>query len=166
MTVEEVDPERTATEMTWIVMPGQANALGTVFGGQVMAWVDVCAAVAAQRFCRTDVVTAVIDSMSFLAPIQQGDVVVVRGMVNWAGRTSMEVGVRVEAESPRTGQRVHTSTAYMTFVSISAERTPLPVPKLRVTTPEQQRRWCDAEDRRAVRLAAKQALLARRAERP
>ncbi len=91
-----VHPAQTATEMTWIVMPGDCNALNTVFGGQVCSWVDVCAAVAAQRFARTNVVTAAMDSLVFKAPIRHGMVAVLRAMVNWAGRTSLEVGVRVE----------------------------------------------------------------------
>lgn len=161
---EGVDPLVSRTEMTWIVMPSQTNALGTAFGGQVMAWIDVCAAVAAQRFARTDVVTAGMDQLTFLAPITHGDVVVVQGMVNWAGRTSMEVGVRVEAEDKRTGLRRKTSTAYLTFVAVDADGQPCPVPRLAPSTPEQVRRAREAEDRRDARLAFKRQMLARRAE--
>lgn len=161
-----MDPDVTGTEMTWIVMPSQANALGTVFGGQVMAWVDVCAAVAAQRFARTNVVTAAMDSLSFLAPVRQGDIVVVKGMVNWAGRSSMEVGVRVEREDPRTGERIRTSTAYLTFVAVGDDGRPTGVPVLTPRTDEQRRRWDEACVRRAQRLASKTALDAARATRP
>lgn len=155
-----MNPDVTQTEMTWIVMPGQANALGTVFGGQVMAWVDVCAAVAAQRFARTNVVTAAMDSLSFLAPVRQGDIVIVKGMVNWAGRSSMEVGVRVEREDPRTGLRERTSTAYLTFVALGDDGRPTAVPDLVPETHEQRRRWDEACVRRQQRLASKAALLA------
>jgi acyl-CoA hydrolase len=149
--------------MTWIVMPGQTNALGTVFGGQVMAWIDVCAAVAAQRYCRTNVVTAAMDQLVFEAPVRHGDICVLQAMVNWAGRTSMEVGVRVEAEDPMTGRRTHTATSYLTFVSLGADGRPAAVPSLTVATDDERRRFAEAELRRAARLAARQALLQARA---
>lgn len=150
-----VTPSSTRTEMTWIVMPSQANALGTVFGGQIMAWVDVCAAVSAQRFARTSVVTASMDNLLFRAPILQGQVVVLTSQVNWAGRTSMEVGVRVEGEDPLTGQRTHTSTAYLTFVALDEQHNKVEVPELVLETPEDHRRNNDACVRRERRLLAR-----------
>ena len=158
-----VHPAQTATEMTWIVMPGDCNALGTVFGGQVCSWVDVCAAVSAQRFARTDVVTAAMDSLVFKAPIRHGQIAVLRATVNWAGRTSMEVGVRVEEEDPKTGDRTHTSTCYLTFVSVGADLKPLPVPRLVPETDVERRRFAEAEARRADRLAHRERILAARA---
>lgn len=158
-----VHPAQTATEMTWIVMPGDCNALNTVFGGQVCSWVDVCAAVAAQRFARTNVVTAAMDSLVFKAPIRHGMVAVLRAMVNWAGRTSLEVGVRVEEEDPRAGVRTHTSTSYLTFVSVGPDLKPLPVPRLVPQTPDEHRRYAEAEARRADRLAHRERILAARA---
>jgi acyl-CoA hydrolase len=155
-------PIDTRCEQVWIAMPGAANALGTVFGGQVMSWIDVCAAVAAQRFCRSDVVTAAMDQLVFEAPIRQGEIAVVQAMVNWAGRTSMEVGVRVEAEDPYTGTRRHTATAYLTFVAIGRDSRPQPVPALTLESLDERRRWADAEARRAGRLAARESLLRRR----
>ena len=152
----EVPPAETSCEMTWIVMPSQANALGTVFGGQIMAWIDVCAAVSAQRFARRAVVTASMDNLLFRAPIRQGQVVVLRSQVNWAGQTSMEVGVRVECEDPLTGDRTHTSTAYLTFVALDANGRKIAVPKLAPQTPEDHRRYADGEQRRADRLAARE----------
>lgn len=160
-----VRPAATRTEMTWIVMPSQANALGTVFGGQVMAWVDVCAAVAAQRFCRHNVVTAEMDSLTFRGPIQQGEIAVIQAQVNWAGRTSMEVGVRVEAEDPKTGTRRHTSTCYLTFVALSDSREKVQVPTLVVETEDERRRWNEACERREARLTRRTLLQQRRAER-
>jgi acyl-CoA hydrolase len=139
--------------MTHIIMPGQANALGTVFGGQVMAWIDICAAVSAQRFTRTAVVTASMDSLLFKAPIRQGEVAVLQGMVNWAGRTSLEVGVRVESENPLTGARIHTSTAYLTFVSLGVDRKPLQVPELCPQNDIEKGRYQAAMLRREQRLA-------------
>lgn len=150
-----VHPSETRCEMTWIVMPGQCNALGTVFGGQVMAWIDVCAAVSAQRFTHRPVVTAAMDSLSFKAPIQNGQVAVLQAQVNWAGRTSMEVGVRVEAEDTFEGTRTHTSTAYLTFVALDQNKRPLPVPELVPQTPEERRRYDDAVERRRMRLEAR-----------
>lgn len=160
--MREVTPSETRTEMTWIVMPGQTNALDTVFGGEVMAWIDVCAAVAAQRFARGPVVTASMDSLLFRAPIRKGDIAVLQATVNWAGRTSMEVGVRVEAEDPDTGERVHTSTAYLTFVALDDQGRKREVPTLRCETADEQRRRADAEVRRERRLLARREDKARR----
>ncbi len=98
-------------------MPGESNALGTVFGGKVMAWIDICAAVSAQRFARSTVVTAAMDQLMFRAPIRHGEIAILQSQVNWAGRSSMEVGVRVEREEPKTGIRTHTSTAYFNLCS-------------------------------------------------
>lgn len=158
----EVAPVSTRTEMNWIVMPSQANALGTVFGGQIMAWVDVCAAIAAQRFARGNVVTAAMDELVFAAPIHQGQVCVLQAQVNWAGRTSMEVGVRVEGEHPKTGERVHTATAYLTFVALGDDGRPRTVPRLVPQTKDEHRRFDDAAGRRARRLALREAQGARR----
>jgi acyl-CoA hydrolase len=152
----------TATEMTWIVMPGDCNALGTVFGGQVCAWIDVCAAVSAQRFARTNVVTAAMDQLVFKAPIRHGKVAVLKAMVNWAGRTSMEVGVRVEEEDPMTGARIHTSAAYLTFVSVDADLRPSLVPVLEPQSDQEKRRYREAEHRRADRLAHRDRILVSR----
>lgn len=151
-----VHPSTTRCEMTWIVMPGQTNALGTVFGGQVMAWIDVCAAVAAQRFARSDVVTAAMDQLLFRAPIRHGEIAVLQATVNQASRTSMEVGVRVESEDPRTGRRTHTSTAYLTFVSLDEHRRPRELPVLAPETDEERRREREAIQRRNDRLAARE----------
>ena len=153
---DAVPPAQTHCEMTWIVMPGQTNALGTVFGGQVMAWIDVCAAVSAQRFARSSVVTAAMDQLLFRAPIRHGQVVVIRSMVNWAGRTSMEVGARVESEDPLTGARTHTSTCYLTFVSVDGSGNPQEIPLLHPTSDEELRRCADAERRRDRRLQARE----------
>ncbi len=150
--------------MTWIVLPGDCNAIGTVFGGQVCAWMDICAAVAAQRFARTNVVTAAMDQLVFKAPIRQGKVAVVRAMVNWAGRTSMEVGVRVEEEDPIAGTRTHTSTAYLTFVSVDEGQRPIPLGKLETRTDDERRRWREAEARRADRLAHRERIRQSRRE--
>ncbi|MBX2801717.1 MAG: acyl-CoA thioesterase [Myxococcales bacterium] len=160
--VRIVHPSATRTEMTWIVMPGDCNALDTVFGGQVCSWIDVCAAVAAQRFCNCNVVTAGMDGLVFKAPIRRGMVAVLQAQVNWAGRTSMEVGVRVEEEDPFTGKRVHTSAAYLTFVAVDTDRKPCPVPQLRPHSEIEIRRHREAQQRRQTRLAHRERIRAGR----
>ena len=140
-----------------MVLPGHANALDSVFGGQVAAWIDICAAVSAQRFARRAVVTASIDELHFLRPIRIGMVVVLQSMVNEAWRTSMEVGVRVEAEDPRSGDRIHCCTAYLTFVALDASGRPTPLPELaRSDDPDASRRAREARARRDHRLAMRE----------
>jgi acyl-CoA hydrolase len=151
-----VRPADTATEMTQIVMPGHCNALGTIFGGVIMSWIDVAAAVAAQRLARRNVVTALMDTLVFRAPARIGDVVVVRATVNWAGRTSMEVGVRVEVEDPRTGDRTHTASAFLTFVAVDATGRPVAVPPLVPGDDEERRRFEAAAARRDARVRQRQ----------
>lgn len=157
-----VHPDETRCEMTWIVLPGDCNALDTVFGGQVCAWLDICAAVAAQRFTHTNVVTAAMDQLVFKAPIRRGKIAVLQAMVNWAGRTSMEVGVRVDEEDPLTGIRTHTSTAYVTFVAVDEDRRPVRVPELVPRDPDQERRHREAEHRREDRLTHRERIRAGR----
>ena len=157
-----VHPSDTATEMTQIVLPGDCNALDTCFGGRVMAWVDICAAVACQRFTRMNVVTAAMDQLVFRAPIRRGRIAVLKAMVNRAWRTSMEVGCRVEEEDPLTGARTLASTAYLTFVALDEHREPTEVPLLRPQTLDEERRWAEATQRRETRLAARQQLLSSR----
>ncbi|MFT6143743.1 MAG: acyl-CoA hydrolase [Myxococcota bacterium] len=150
-----VHPSETRTEMTWLVLPQHTNNVGGVFGGQVMAWIDVCAAVSAQRFTRKVVVTAAMDNLSFKVAAKDGEVMVLQGQVNFAGRTSMEVGVRVESENPLTGERVHTSTAYLTFVALGDDGRPTQVPTLEPVTDTEKRRYQDACVRRERRIQAR-----------
>jgi len=123
-------------------------------GGRVMHWVDICAAVAAGRHARTPVVTASVDRIDFHNPVPVGGVVVLLASVNFAGRTSMEVGVKVWHERRDTGARRHVVSAYLTFVSLDmANATPMPVPPVVPETEDEKRRYADAQQRRAVRLA-------------
>jgi acyl-CoA hydrolase len=161
----EIPCQDTRCEMTFIVMPNHLNALDTVFGGQVMAWIDVCAGVSAQRFTRGNVVTASMDHLTFLAPIRKGEVTVLRSQVNWAGRTSLEVGVRVESEDIRTGLRRHTSSAYLTMVSLDDAGRPRPVPLLVPGDEEERRRFDDARHRREMRLQERDRARRARGER-
>jgi len=159
-----VHPSDTRCEMTWIVMPGDCNALGTAFGGQVCSWVDICAAIAARRFVGGQVVTAAMDQIVFKAPIRQGNVALLRATVNWAGRTSMEVGVRVEEESPETATRTHTSSAYLTFVAVNQALEPVEVPRLEPQSETEARRFREAQRRREDRLSHRQRIQAGRGQ--
>jgi|SRR5579884_363748 len=136
-----------------------ANSAGNVHGGTVMKLVDEAAGLAAVRHSRRQVVTASMDRMTFLVPIHVGELVTLRASVNAAWRTSMEVGVRVEAESPRTGQVRHASTAYLTMVAVDETGRPTPVPALDRVDPEGLRRRREAELRRANRLAERDAII-------
>ena len=141
-------------EMTELVLPNDANPLGNAMGGRVMHWIDICAAVCAGRHARTPVVTASVDNIDFHNPVPVGGVIVLLASVNYTGRTSMEVGVKVWREERPTGDRKHVVSAYLTFVSLDPEtRKPRPVPPVEPETDDQKRRYADAERRRALRLA-------------
>lgn len=143
------------TEKTEIVLPQHANAIGTAFGGTVMSWIDVCAAVSAQRHCGRVAVTASVDALDFVAPLRVGDVVILRSWVNAAFRTSLEVECVVEKEDPETGRRVLCADAYLTFVNLGADGRPMPVPPLAPATDDERKRANAAERRRAARLEAR-----------
>lgn len=148
-----VRPIDTRVEMTQLVLPEHTNALGTIFGGQVAAWIDICGAIASQRFCRMPVVTASIDELIFRHSIQRGHIAIFQGQVNAAWTRSLEVGVRVEAEDPLTGVRTHTASAYLTFCALDPDGRPAPVPTLQPDTAAEQRRVVEANARRDHRLA-------------
>ncbi len=135
-----------------------ANIAGNVHGGTLMKMVDTAAGLAAAKHCGGLAVTAAMDEMSFLEPVFVGDVVTVKAMVNEAFQTSVEVGVRVEAETIATGRHVHTSSAYLVFVAIDGRGTPRPVPPLRAETEEQRQRQHEARLRREARLARKRSI--------
>lgn len=139
--------------MTQLVLPTHTNALDTVFGGQVMAWIDIVAAIAAQRHSCKDVVTASIDQLNFIAPIRRGWVVNLKASVNFTSRTSMEIGVRVDAENPKTAEIFHTASAYLTFVALGSNGLPTEIPGLKLETDTEKRRFASGEKRRQQRLA-------------
>ncbi|MCX7977684.1 MAG: acyl-CoA thioesterase [Bdellovibrionaceae bacterium] len=143
--------------MTQLVLPGDTNALGTVFGGTIMSWIDVAAAISAQRHSNSVVVTASVDHLSFIAPVYTGWVVNLKASVNFVAKTSMEVGVRVDAENPRTGETFHTVSAYLTFVALDEKGKPKPVPQLILETDEDRRRNRAAARRREARLRLREA---------
>lgn len=139
-----------------------ANLLGNVHGGEVMKMVDNAGGLAAMKHCGGPVVTVAMDEMTFIEPVYVGDVVSVKAMVNDVGRTSLEVGVRVEAENVVTGRLVHTSSAYLVFVALDGGGNPRPVPPLIPQTDEQARRQREAKLRREARLARKRSIVAAR----
>jgi acyl-CoA hydrolase len=146
-------PGASRVEMTELVLPGDTNALGTIFGGKVMQWIDIAASVAGMRHSGGNVVTASIDALTFLTPIHLGEIVRLQARVNFVGKTSMEVGVRVDAENPRTAARRYTTKAYLTFVAIDSDGKPRPIPPLVLDDEEDRRRAADGEARRNARLA-------------
>ena len=146
-------------EMTEIVFPTDANPLGNVMGGRVMHWVDICAAVAAGRHARTPVVTASVDKIDFVNPVPVGGVIVLLASVNYTGRTSMEVGVKVWQEDRVTGARKHVVSAYLTFVSLDpVTRQPQPVLPVIPESTEEKRRFEAAKQRRERRLAERRPI--------
>jgi acyl-CoA hydrolase len=139
-----------------------ANMAGNVHGGTIMRMCDEVAGIAAIRHSGRRVVTAGMDRMTFMHPVLVGDVVTVKATVNAAWRTSMEVGVRVEAERVQTGEVKHTSTAYLTMVALDEEGHPAPVPPVDPRTPDEDRRYREAALRRATRLREREEIVAAR----
>lgn len=140
-------------EMTEMVLPNHTNRLGNLLGGQLMHWIDICAAIASFRHTNRICVTASVDNLNFLHPIKEGEVVILQGSVNRAFRTSVEVGVKVTSENPLKGIRKHANTAYLTFVAIDDNGQPVPVPPVRPSSPVEKRRYKEAARRREDRLS-------------
>jgi acyl-CoA hydrolase len=139
------------TTMTELMMPHMANTLGNVFGGVILSLVDRVAAVAAIRHAGGPCVTVSVDQVDFREPIHVGELVIARASVNFVGRTSLEIGVRIEAEHVPSGRRRHTNSCYVTFVAIDAQERPRLVAPVVPETAEQRRRYADAEARRELR---------------
>lgn len=148
-------------EVTHLVMPGDANSLGSAFGGMIMQWTDLAAGMAAMRHARLPVATASVDQLTFLAPVRIGHIAILHAQVTAAFTTSMEVGVEFLTEDPRTGVRRKCCDAYLTFVALGPEGKPTPVPPLLAVTEEERRRERDARVRREARLALRAALRGR-----
>ena len=150
-------PSQSAVESRYLIMPHQANPHGTAFGGVIVAWIDMTAAMAAQRHCGKEVVTAGIDTLAFKEPVRIGDHVVLRASVNYVSRTSMEVGVRVTREDPYTGEEAVATTAHLTFVALDENKKPTPAPPIRPETDQEKRRYENAR----LRVKARKELLKR-----
>jgi acyl-CoA hydrolase len=138
---------QSAVETRYLIMPQQANPQGTAFGGVILAWMDMVAAMAAQRHAGCEVVTAGIDSVIFKSPIRIGDHVVLRACVNYVSRSSMEVAVEVTCEDPYTGRQRIATTAYLTFVALDENKRPTPAPPIKPRTQAEKRRYEDAKAR-------------------
>jgi acyl-CoA hydrolase len=139
-------------EMIEIVFPNDANPLGNIFGGRVMQLIDIVGSISAMRHCRNAVVTASMDRLDFVSPAYVGQILILQASVNFVARTSMEVGVKVTAENPLTGERHHTGSAYLTYVAIDKSGHPVPVPAIVPETEEQKRRFVQGQARREIRL--------------
>lgn len=152
-------PPKAASEsrvtMTELVIPEDTNPTGNIFGGRVMALIDKAAAIVGLRHARTQVATASVDSLTFHSPIRLGSIVVIEARLNAVFRSSMEVGVRVESEEVSTGKRRHTTTAFVTVVSIDGAGRPCPAPPLLLETDEDRSLAREAEQRRAYRLTGR-----------
>ena len=137
--------------MRELVLPNDTNSHGNVLGGKVLYLMDLACAMVAMRHCRRPVVTAAMDNVEFLAPIPGGHFMILKAMVNYTGRSSMEIGVRVEGEDPRTGDITHTSSAYLSFVALDDLKNPVEVPELIPSSEEEKRRFQEAAQRAQLR---------------
>lgn len=130
-----------------LVLPNDTNLLGNVLGGRVMHLMDMCAAMSAYKHARTAVVTASVDQLDFLAPAKQGDIMVLKSAVNFTGKSSMEIGVRIESENPKTGITKHTASAYLTFVSLNEKGRPKRITPVIPETDVEKKRYLEGEMR-------------------
>ncbi len=146
------------SEYSELALPNDANNLGNVLGGKVMHLVDLAAAMAAIRHARRPCVTASVDSLHFLHPVRIGQLIVLRSSVNRVFRTSMEVGVQVETETLLTGEKLHTCSAYLTFVALDSNGKATEIPPVIPETEEEMRRYEQAGERREYRLAMRNRL--------
>ncbi|MEX1099527.1 MAG: acyl-CoA thioesterase [Bacteriovoracaceae bacterium] len=151
-------PSESAVEMRQMVMPGDANKHGTIFGGKIMSWMDIAAAMCAERHCNNPVVTAHISDIDFISPIHVGYHVTIRASVNFVGRSSMVVGTRVDSENPYTGEKRKTTKAYLTFVAIDKSGKSVEVPGLDPQSADEKRRYENSKERAKSKKALKAQL--------
>lgn len=140
-------PKESQIEMRELVMPGDTNPRSTIFGGKIMSWMDMACAMAAERHANQPVVTAHISDIDFISPIKIGQHVLIRSSVNYVGRSSMVVGVRVDSENPYTGVVRKCTKAYLTFVALDDLGRPMEVPGLVPETEDEKRRFEEAKER-------------------
>ena len=151
-------PSESAVEMREMVMPNHTNPQNTVFGGVVMSWIDVAAAMVAARHCGRPVVTAHISDIDFIAPIKMGYHVLIQASLNYVGSTSMIIGVKVTSENPYTGECRTTTKAYLTFVALDDLGRPSSVPALKPESPDEIRRFENAKKRVALKKSVRESL--------
>jgi acyl-CoA hydrolase len=133
--------------MRYEAIPPDANPVGNVHGGTIMKLIDAAAGVVAKRHCRKNVVTARVDNLQFLSPVYIGNLITVKASLNYTGRTSMEIGVRVESEDLITGKITHTNSSYVTMVAIDEKGKPASIPQVIPETEEEKRRYREGEER-------------------
>ena len=146
-------PRETRVSTSVVMLPEDANPAGNVHGGVIMKHIDTAAGVVAVRHCRGNAVTASIDKLEFHHPVYVGNLLIMKASLNMVGRTSMEIGVRVETENILTGELRHTASAYLTFVALGRDGKPREIPPLILETEPEERRNREARNRRATRLA-------------
>ena len=139
-------------EIAQVMMPEHSNAAGNVHGGYILKLVDQAGAIVAARHTHSNIVTASLDRMDFISPVYVGNLVFAKAACNFVSRTSMEIGVRVEAECLRTGTHTHVGSAYLTFVALDENDKPTQVPKLILETEDEKRRFEEARKRREIRM--------------
>lgn len=149
-------PEESAVEMTELVLPNDTNLLGNLLGGRLMHWMDIAGGMSASRYANKVVVTAAVDNLIFHHPIKLGELVNLKAVVSWTGRTSMEILVKVIAENTLTGEKKLANEAFFTFVALDDDGTPFPVPTLSPKTDDEKKLNTEAISRRTKRLELKQ----------
>jgi acyl-CoA hydrolase len=158
--IEGKPVRESAYEYSELALPNDSNGLGNVLGGKVMHLVDLAAAIAGLRHAHTRVVTASVDNLNFLHPVHIGELIMLRASVNRVFRTSMEIGVKVMTEKLLTGERVHTCSAYLTFVAIDSNGKAIPIVPVVPETDDEKRRFRQAGERREGRLELRNRLRA------
>ncbi len=134
-----------------LVLPNETNVHGNIFGGKVMYYMDMCAAMSAYKHARKPVVTASVDRLNFLAPAKMGDVIILKSLVNYVSKTSMEVGVKIESENPLTGEVKHTASAHLTFVALNKDNKPTFVDPICPESDDEIRRYDRGKERYLIR---------------
>ena len=141
----------THVTMNELVLPNETNVLGNIFGGKVMYYMDMCAAMSAYKHARKPIVTASVDRLNFLAPAKMGDIIIFRSSVNYTSKSSMEVGVRIESENPHSGKIKHTASAYLTFVALNENNQPTSIEPIITESENDIRRYNSGKKRHEIR---------------
>jgi acyl-CoA hydrolase len=147
MKIKAKTVSESSVETRYLVMPNDTNPQNSIFGGVVMSWIDMTAAMVAERHSGRPVVTVHIDDISFRAPIKIGDHVLIKASINYVGKSSMFIGVKVIAENPFNGDKRHTTTAYLTFVALDDIGKPIEIPQIIAESDDEKRRMIEGEAR-------------------
>jgi acyl-CoA hydrolase len=147
MNIKAKTVKESSVETRYLVMPNDTNPQNSIFGGVVMSWIDMTAAMVAERHSGRPVVTVHIDDISFKAPIKIGDHVLIKASINYVGKSSMFIGAKVIAENPFNGDKRHTTTAYLTFVALDDIGKPIEIPQIIAETDDEKRRMIEGEAR-------------------